>query len=70
MARLVVIVVIFAALATILSAFARAVLLPFARALQKRRGYSDLFVTDLAVVAPLALGILIFTSLMAWLWSY
>ena len=34
-------------------------LMPFAKALQARRGYSDQFVTDLAVALPLGAFILV-----------
>lgn len=48
-------------------ALTRLLLIPVAKGLQARRGYSDQFVTDLALAVPLAgFGIAILTSLI-WL---
>jgi hypothetical protein len=33
----------------------------------RRRGYSDLFITDLTVALPMSLGIVFVVSLIAWL---
>ena len=40
-------------------ALARVFLMPFARALQSRRGYSDQLVTELVIAVPLATFILV-----------
>jgi hypothetical protein len=48
-------------------ALARMLLMPVAKRLQARRGYSDQFVTDLALAVPLgAFGIVVLAGLM-WL---
>jgi hypothetical protein len=35
----------------------------------RKRGYSDLFVTDLTVALPMALGIVLMVGMMAWLFQ-
>jgi hypothetical protein len=35
----------------------------------RKRGYSDLFVTDLTVALPMALGIGLMVGMMAWLFQ-
>jgi len=46
---------------------ARVILLPVARAVQARQGYSDQFVTDLALVLPLSAFILGTVAGLIWL---
>ena len=45
---------------------ARLFLLPFAKALQIRRGYSDEFVTDLTVAVPLGAFVLVLIASLMW----
>jgi len=46
---------------------ARVLLLPFAKAVQARQGYSDQFVTDLVLVLPLSAFILGTVAGLIWL---
>ena len=46
---------------------ARRLLLPVARALQARRGYSDQFVTDLGIALPFGTFMLVIIAGLIWL---
>lgn len=69
MSFVVVFPLVFLAMSVVIALFARAALLPLARAVQARYGFSDEFVTELSVGLPLIILILSYAGWLAWLWQ-
>ena len=52
----------------VLLLWARSVLLIVGKSL-RRRGYSDLFITDVTVALPMVFGIVVMVSMLAWVFQ-